>query len=237
MRLVTVPTEEGADAGGPLSLVSTAATAPEPLPEGPVHRTQGGRHRRAVRCDGAEPHSGDGRTVNRWPRSAPSSGAAGRACSAGARATSVTGSQASSTAHTWPAERSADVVERLILTVRLPTYWNSGRIAAEFGRREVWPLGHGQVDRVLARSGTHRPGYAWPPGLRQRAGCPPLALAHRSQGSVLLPRRDGPGADLPPTSVRAALILRSSEPTSAWPTASGPRRRRTDERVKRLTAV
>ncbi len=34
-------------------------------------------------------------------------------------------------------------VERLILTVRLLTYWNSRRIAAEFRRRGVWPLSHG----------------------------------------------------------------------------------------------
>ncbi len=50
-------------------------------------------------------------------------------------------------------------LERLILTVRLLTYWNSRRIAAEFRRRGVWPLGHGQVDRLLARQGTHRPSY------------------------------------------------------------------------------
>ncbi len=57
-------------------------------------------------------------------------------------------------------------IERLILTVRLLTYWNSGRIAAEFRRRGVWPLGHGQVDRVLARHGTHRPSCARTPGPR-----------------------------------------------------------------------
>jgi transposase InsO family protein len=57
-------------------------------------------------------------------------------------------------------------LERLILTVRLLTYWNSGRIAAEFRRREVWPLTHGQVDRVLARHGTHRPSYVRTPGPR-----------------------------------------------------------------------
>jgi transposase InsO family protein len=50
-------------------------------------------------------------------------------------------------------------IERLVLTVRLLTYWNTRRIAAEFRRRDVWPLGHGQVDRLLARHGTHRPSY------------------------------------------------------------------------------
>jgi len=57
-------------------------------------------------------------------------------------------------------------LERLILTVRLLTYWNSRRIAAEFRRRGVWPLGHGQVDRLLARHGTHRPSYVRTPGPR-----------------------------------------------------------------------
>jgi transposase InsO family protein len=57
-------------------------------------------------------------------------------------------------------------LERLVLTVRLLTYWNSRRIAAEFRRRDVWPLGHGQVDRLLARHGSHRPSYIRMPGPR-----------------------------------------------------------------------
>ena len=57
-------------------------------------------------------------------------------------------------------------VERLILTVRLLTYWNSWRITAEFRRRNVWPLSHGQVDRLLARHGTRRPNYVRTPGPR-----------------------------------------------------------------------
>jgi transposase InsO family protein len=57
-------------------------------------------------------------------------------------------------------------LERLILTVRLLTYWNSRRIAAEFRRRGVWPLGHGQVDRLLSRQGSHRPSYIRTPGPR-----------------------------------------------------------------------
>src|SRR6266545_846929 len=57
-------------------------------------------------------------------------------------------------------------LERLILTVRLLTYWNSRRIAAEFRRRGVSPLSHGQVDRLLARHGTHRLSYVRTPGPR-----------------------------------------------------------------------
>jgi transposase InsO family protein len=59
-----------------------------------------------------------------------------------------------------------EAIERLVITVRLLTYWNSRRIAAEFRRREVWPLSHGQVDRLLARHGTHRPSYVRTPGPR-----------------------------------------------------------------------
>ena len=63
-------------------------------------------------------------------------------------------------------------LERLILTVRLLTYWNSRRIAAEFRRRGVWPLGHGQVDRLLARHGSHRPSYVRTPGPRYERAAP-----------------------------------------------------------------
>lgn len=46
-------------------------------------------------------------------------------------------------------------VERVVLTVRMLTYWNSHRIAAEFRRREIWPLSHAQVDRLFARLGAY----------------------------------------------------------------------------------
>ncbi|MEO7295075.1 MAG: helix-turn-helix domain-containing protein [Candidatus Limnocylindria bacterium] len=38
------------------------------------------------------------------------------------------------------------VVERLVITVRLLSYWNSRRLAAEFRRRQIWPLSHAQVE-------------------------------------------------------------------------------------------
>ena len=64
------------------------------------------------------------------------------------------------------------VIERLIITVRLLTYWNSRRLAAEFRRREVWPLTHGQVDRLLGRTGTNRPSLARVPGPRYERARP-----------------------------------------------------------------
>jgi transposase len=63
-------------------------------------------------------------------------------------------------------------VERLIVIVRLLPYWNSRRLAAEFSRREIWPLSHGQVDRILARCGTHRPSLARQPGPRYERSAP-----------------------------------------------------------------
>lgn len=64
------------------------------------------------------------------------------------------------------------IVERLVITVRLLSYWNSRRLAAEFRRRQIWPLSHGQVDRIVSRSGTHRPSYARQPGPRYERAAP-----------------------------------------------------------------
>ncbi len=63
------------------------------------------------------------------------------------------------------------VLERVIITVRLLTNWNSRRIAAEFGRRDVH-VGPGQVDRLLARYGTHRSSAPRTPGPRYERGTP-----------------------------------------------------------------
>jgi transposase InsO family protein len=57
-------------------------------------------------------------------------------------------------------------VERVVITVRLLTYWSSKRIAAEFRRRGIWPLSHGQIDRIFARCGTHRSSRRRVPGPR-----------------------------------------------------------------------
>jgi len=65
-----------------------------------------------------------------------------------------------------------EVIEQLIVSVRLLSYWNSRRLAAEFSRRQIWPLSHGQVDRLLARYGTHRPSLARQPGARYERGAP-----------------------------------------------------------------
>lgn len=48
-------------------------------------------------------------------------------------------------------------VEQAVIVVRLLTYWNSKRLAAEFRRREIYPLHHHAVDGLLAELGTARP--------------------------------------------------------------------------------
>lgn len=48
-------------------------------------------------------------------------------------------------------------LERAVIVVRLLTYWNSKRLAAEFTRRDIYPLDHNAVDALLAELGTARP--------------------------------------------------------------------------------
>ena len=67
----------------------------------------------------------------------------------------------------------APELERLILVVRMLSYWNSRRIAAGFGRRGI-EISHGQVDRLLARR--HQSGPAW-------RGCPVRATSGRAPTS------------------------------------------------------
>ena len=54
-------------------------------------------------------------------------------------------------------ERLPGWVEQAVIVVRLLTYWNSKRLAAEFTRRDIFPLGHHAVDALLAELGTARP--------------------------------------------------------------------------------
>jgi transposase InsO family protein len=48
-------------------------------------------------------------------------------------------------------------VEQAVIVVRLLTYWNSKRLAAEFTRRLIYPLDHHAVDGLFAEVGTARP--------------------------------------------------------------------------------
>jgi len=55
-------------------------------------------------------------------------------------------------------------VERAVIVVRLLTYWNSKRLAAEFRRRHIYPLDHNAVDGLMATLGTARPSVHRPRG-------------------------------------------------------------------------
>lgn len=47
-------------------------------------------------------------------------------------------------------------VERVVITIRLLTYWNSKRIAAEMARRQIYRVGHHYIDNLLASHGCAR---------------------------------------------------------------------------------
>ena len=69
-------------------------------------------------------------------------------------------------------ERLPAWVEQAVIVVRLLTYWNSKRLAAEFTRRDIWPLGHHAVDALLADLGTARPSVRREHGPRYERGRP-----------------------------------------------------------------
>ena len=48
-------------------------------------------------------------------------------------------------------------VEQAVIVVRVLTYWNSKRLAAEVSRREIYPLSHHALDALLTELGTARP--------------------------------------------------------------------------------
>ena len=47
-------------------------------------------------------------------------------------------------------------VEQVVVTIRLLTYWNSKRIAAEMERRQIYRVGHDYIDRLLRDRGCAR---------------------------------------------------------------------------------
>jgi transposase-like protein len=55
-------------------------------------------------------------------------------------------------------------VEQAVIVVRLLTYRDSKRLAAEFRRRDIYPLDHNAVDALLGEHGTARPSVHRPRG-------------------------------------------------------------------------
>ena len=65
-----------------------------------------------------------------------------------------------------------DWVNRVIVAVRLATYWNSKRISAELERRQVYKVGHSYIDEFSRRHGCSRGSCAPTPGPRYERSQP-----------------------------------------------------------------
>ncbi|HVC75177.1 MAG TPA: integrase core domain-containing protein [Candidatus Micrarchaeaceae archaeon] len=63
-------------------------------------------------------------------------------------------------------------VNRVIVAVRLSTYWNSKRIAAELERRQVYKVGHTYIDGFFKEHGCSRGSVAPAPGPRYERSRP-----------------------------------------------------------------
>jgi transposase InsO family protein len=85
----------------------------------------------------------------------------------------------------------APELERAIVIVRLLSYWNSRRIAAELGRRGI-TVSHSAIERLLARHGTSRPSVARVPGPRYERGSPNELWHVDLKGPFFFQSRHGP---------------------------------------------
>jgi len=65
-----------------------------------------------------------------------------------------------------------DWVNRVIVAVRLATYWNSKRIAADLERRQVYKVGHTYIDEFFKQHGCSRGSVAPIPGPRYERSQP-----------------------------------------------------------------
>lgn len=74
--------------------------------------------------------------------------------------------------------------------VRMPGYWNTRRISAESGRRGIH-VGHGQVDRLIARCGTDRTSLPREPGPRHGRTSPNEPWHIDPEGPFFLPAPTG----------------------------------------------
>ncbi|MEX2245417.1 MAG: integrase core domain-containing protein [Dehalococcoidia bacterium] len=63
-------------------------------------------------------------------------------------------------------------VEQVVIAVRLHTYWNAKRIAAELRRREIAQVGHSWIEQLFDDLGTSRPSGPRPAGPRYERTLP-----------------------------------------------------------------
>ena len=71
-----------------------------------------------------------------------------------------------------PQPRHSALVEQIVIAVRLATYWNAKRIAAELARREIATVSHGWVSQLLSDLGTARPSNPRERGPRYERAAP-----------------------------------------------------------------
>src|SRR5712691_7615631 len=71
-----------------------------------------------------------------------------------------------------PTLRHAAWVEQVVIAVRLHTYWNAKRIAAELERREIARVSHFWIEKLFDDLGTARPSLPRPRGPRYERGSP-----------------------------------------------------------------
>jgi transposase InsO family protein len=65
-----------------------------------------------------------------------------------------------------------DWVSRVVIAIRLATYWNSKRIAAEMERRQIYKVGHTYIDELFKHHGCSRGSIAPTPGPRYERSQP-----------------------------------------------------------------
>jgi hypothetical protein len=63
-------------------------------------------------------------------------------------------------------------VDQVIITIRLLTYWNSKRIAAEMDRRQIYRVGDAYIDRLIRVAGCTRGSVPRRPGERYERTTP-----------------------------------------------------------------
>lgn len=63
-------------------------------------------------------------------------------------------------------------VDTVIIAIRLHTYWNSKRIAAEMSRRQIYTVSPDHIDRLFQRVGCRRGAVPRPPGPRYERSRP-----------------------------------------------------------------
>ena len=114
-------------------------------------------------------------------------------------------------------------VEQAVIVVRLLTYWNRKRLAAEFTRREICPLDHHAVDRPAGRP-RHRPARrsAGSTGRRTSASRPNELWHIDIKGPFFL-RRPGASTRRSGSSASSTITPASSSACASCP---GRRRRR-----------